>query len=192
MDFNTHVALADEFVFAHDFLPVGTVLKNHSRNMIERKIPELKPLLDYLFMLLPENKKHEMVDVFKVNIDASKGTCVDTGWHLDGKMNPDDLERYCIWSEGDFRTLFHTKKTKGEIESFPKNPSERHDLFSRLLGHDLHDESKGFEVPNCVPAVYSTLDFHKGRVATHNGQRMFVRVMTSNEIKPKPINLSFN
>lgn len=186
MDFNSGIALADEFKLNHNFIPAGTALKNHSRKMVERKFPEIKPLLDYLFTLLPERKKHEMVDVFKVDLTSKKGTCVDTGWHLDGKMNPDDLEHYAIWSEGDFRTLFHQGRLKGVINEFPKNPNARHELFSKLLGHDLNDETKGFEIPNRVPVVYSTFDFHKGRVATHDCQRVFVRVMTSNVIKPKP------
>lgn len=150
--------------------------------------PQYAPLVESLASMV-EPRRYLSVSVHVTNFQTSKRSCLDTGWHLDGKMNSNDPEQYaliCFGPDGT-RTMFHQHTfDSNAVKTAPSDMEGRRELFTHILGHDLHDESKGFEVGNGVPITYTTFDFHKGRIA-NSGRRVFIRVMSSNVIRHKAL-----
>lgn len=153
-------------------------LKDFNLKTIQRNYKTLMPLVEPLVDILPVKKKYILVDFFEQELKPNTGTCVHTGWHLDGKMNVDDPEYYVIWAKGDYRTLFaNAFESDIEIDLSDKQKSFDSILNSSNVSH--------FEVCDSVPILYNTFSFHKGRDVHSNGKRTFCRVMTSNLIEPK-------
>lgn len=164
----------------------GIGLKDCSRKVVERQYPEMKVLLDHLFSLIPQ-KKFALVDVFHLDFKDAQKTCVNSDWHLDGKMRVDNPEHYAIWAEGGCLTKFMVEPMvvcREEMES--RNAFNRFAFFRKTLGSHFHDDDIGFEIIERQPISYTTFDFHKGRnIPTREGERFFCRVMTSDFFRPK-------
>jgi hypothetical protein len=164
----------------------GIAVKDGSKGVVLKRYPQLEPLVEHLFGLLPD-KKFKNVDVFHLDFSKESKTCKNADWHLDGKMLTESPEHYAIWCDGDYRTKFmHTpmQVEKDRIEA--AQGFSRFVFFKEFLGKDLHNDELGEEVPNKTPISYTTFDFHKGRnVTAPEGERFFIRVMTSDFIAPK-------
>lgn len=175
MMYNQNINQTDLFI---DFDYNGQIsLKDFSVNAIKQKVEGIELLIDPMVDLIPK-KKYVLVDFFAKDYKAGSCTCVDTGWHLDGKLNPEDREQYVIWSKGDFRTQFATQFSNDLV---PSQDTRKEDFENIILSSDFSI----FEVKNCKPIVYDSFCFHKGRVVKYNSRRLFCRVMTSNHIFPK-------
>src|SRR5690554_4705091 len=172
-------------------IPVTAASPMKARNIaLERFVsmhPQYGDIVHHMASKLPEKRFMSVsMSAQLFNDKQPMNTCVDTGWHLDGRMNPNDVDHYALICFGDdgTRTLFHRLTLDCEtVTSIPKTPAERQALFSSLLAHDLHDESVGFEVPNATPVYYTTFDFHKGRAVKKPASRLFIRVLSSNHIR---------
>jgi hypothetical protein len=184
--FNTGVLMHPTCELDVTMLPKVRV-KNASVNWVNANLPEYACLVGELMAVIPE-KRFQLVDISYANLHAGQGTCVDTGWHLDGRMDEEDQEHYALWCYGsdDSRTLFHKSRIEHKRICQPKTIEARHSLFSDILKHRLDDEDMNFSfvVPDQTPVSYSTFDFHKGRRSDSAGTRVLVRVMSSNHIKP--------
>ena len=185
--FNAGVRLGEELSLNARALPHVTVKNVGLARFLER-YPEYLDVTEALRSMLPEEKRFLTISVWSQHLKKGANTCVNTGWHLDGKMNPGDLEHYALvcFADDGLRTMFHGSTltvSMPEINS-PVAPDGRDELFQQILKHDLHDESFGWEIPNATPVGYSALDFHKGRQSVVSGHRTFVRLMTSNAIRP--------
>lgn len=150
--------------------------KDCSLNYIDKKFGNLvSTKIDNLKGFLPD-RKFLTVDIgFQVFKRGDK-SCVDTGWHVDGIGND-----YLILCEGDFRTEFLGKPLDLPI------PNERSELrnFNKTIACKFSDVISGSEIPDSTLVRYSSLDIHKGRVATSDGQRLFLRLCSSDYLKPK-------
>jgi hypothetical protein len=162
-------------------------IRDASRSAIAKYLGEYEAVVEHLFSLIPE-KRHQVVSITSEILHPGRNTCLDIGWHLDGRMQRDDPEHYALVCFGDdgFRTMFCADRIVGQIPVTPTTVEGRHQLFGKLMQRDLHNESGGIEIPNGQPVVYTTFDFHKGRQVITTGRRVLIRVMSSNLIKAKP------
>ena len=164
-------------------------LKDADYRAVVRHLPEYAKLLEHLFSLIPK-KRHSLVDIAFGAFNQGSSTCKDTGWHIDGKMDKDKQEDFAIWCDADdgLRTAFYKVPINYQAPiSQPTSIAGRHALFESILKHSLLDEPPEltYEIPRQTPVSYRSFDFHKGRVATDTGKRVFIRVMTSDVIRPK-------
>lgn len=161
--------------------------KDVSMQVVEKHFPKYLELAKTLAALLPA-KKYLSVTISAKDYRVGESTCLDTGWHTDGLMNQDDPEHYaivCFGPDGS-RTMFCVEPLTGYINETPSNIQERIQFFGNLMQRDLNNEAGGLEVPHGCPITYTTFDVHKGRKVCIAGKRVFIRVMASNHIKPKP------
>lgn len=173
-------------------LPVSAeVLPNIKMSNIDAALfcvafPAYKSIVENLLSLLPE-KRYAAVTVMAEYLTEGRGTCVDTCWHLDGRLCDGNQDHYALvcFGDEDVRTMFYARQFDGDAIVSPVGIDGRNGAFEAVLGHDLHDECHGYVVPNGIPVVYTSLDFHKGRVAMHRTRRVLVRAMTSDVIKPQ-------
>jgi hypothetical protein len=164
-------------------------LKDADYGVVVRQLPEYAALLKHLFSLIPK-KRYSLVDISFGAFKAGSTTCKDTGWHIDGKMNKDQKEDYVIWCDADdgLRTAFYKEPINYQRSiTQPTSIAGRHALFESILKHSLLNEAPEltYEIPRQTPVSYRSFDFHKGRVATDMGERVFIRVMTSDVIRPR-------
>ncbi|MBE0468073.1 MAG: hypothetical protein IBX55_01020 [Methyloprofundus sp.] len=179
--------LRHPFIFNPNHIK-GLKIKDASPKKVIQNHPELEPIINHLFSLIP-NQKHLLVDINHTDFSKENLTCRNSDWHLDGRMIEDFPEHYAIWSAGEFRTKFMDQVIQASSEMLElTNPLSRFKIFHDLLGEDLKNDEMGFEVPEMTPITYTTFDFHKGRkVKTRTGDRFFIRVMSSNYIRPRPL-----
>lgn len=162
-----------------------------SPKQVLRRYPAFGPIVDTLRSMLSQ-KRFETLSISSQTFTKDSPTCVDTGWHVDGRMNPANPDEYALicFGSDDMRTLFHNQPMTADIPHYGINsPGNRARTFSAILGHDLHDESFGFEVPNATPIAYTTFDFHKGRRVQEHGQRLLIRLSVSDFIKPRSMKM---
>lgn len=164
-------------------------LKDADYGAVVRHLPEYEELLKHLFSLIPK-KRYRLVDISFGAFNEGSTTCKDTGWHIDGKMDKDQKEDYAIWCDADdgLRTAFYKVPINSQAPmTQPTSIAARHALFESILKHSLLIEAPEltYEIPRQTPVSYRSFDFHKGRVATNKGKRVFIRVMTSHVIRPK-------
>jgi hypothetical protein len=169
-------------------LPKGLSIRNARLELVERLYPELRPLTQALLSMV-ESKKYLSVSVYNQSFNDDKATCVDAGWHIDGRLNPDNPDQYALicFGEDGTRTMFHNQPREASLPAVPLQTLEaRRAYFTEVLESSLDDESIGFEVPNATPIAYTTFDFHKGRVAPAGSSRLFIRLLSSDLIRPEP------
>lgn len=180
-------ALHPPFEFDYSNLK-DLMVKDVSRKLVELKFPEMKPLLKHLFSLLPV-KRFQLVDAFYLDFANHKKTCKNSDWHLDGKMLSSNMEHYAIWADGEYLTKFMIDTItvdKDLIEA--AQGFSRFSFFKETLQSDFKNDEIGFELPVKTPISYTTYDFHKGRdIKSEIGFRFFVRVMSTDNIRPKNI-----
>ncbi|WP_445766742.1 hypothetical protein [Rheinheimera sp.] len=187
--FNQTWRLTKPLPFMAEALP-DTKVRDVTVSAISKHLPQYEAIVQSLLAMLPQ-KRYSLVTISAERLSQGQGSCVDTSWHLDGKMDATSPEHYalvCFADDGN-RTLFCDEQVIGWINKTPESIEERRALFGGLLKRDLHCESGGIEIPNATPVIYSTFDFHKGRNVQYAGRRVLVRVMTSDLIRPKPFSL---
>ncbi len=146
-------------------------LKDFSVQAIVRHYPHVKDLLDEVLPLI-EHKAFITVDYSELVLTKGQKTCKDTGWHVDGIGN-----QYLLVSFGDFRTKFLGKKSPAKNQEDLRLHNQRlSSLFSLEQGH---------EVENGVPVVYDSSDVHCGQKASFDGKRVFLRICSSDYLRPK-------
>jgi len=150
--------------------------------------PEYEPVVSALLALLPQ-KRYMSVMVMAETIRVGNRTCVDSQWHVDGRLSEGNVDHYALvcFGEGDVRTMFYRDAIDAEPIDKPDSINARLAAFKTILGHDLQDENFGYVVPNGVPVAYTSSDFHKGRVAQRESRRVLVRVTASDVIRPRKI-----
>ena len=165
-------------------------VRDVSLGAVSKHLGQYQDVVERLCALLHE-QKYTLVSITNEFLQPGTGTCLDTGWHLDGRMVQDAPEHYALVCFGDdgARTMFCDVPFSGQIPVAPTTQEGRQQLFGRLMQRDLENEAGGFEIPNGAPITYTTFDFHKGRRVLTAGRRILIRVMTSNLIRPKPFSL---
>lgn len=145
--------------------------KNCSLKFLERKfdkdlVLKIKEISEYLPI-----RDFITIDIgYQVFKEGSK-SCVNTGWHVDGVGND-----YLMYIDGDFRTIFAQTDLGCEVKS-KDNLLEFNNRIEKLL-------LAGDEIPNATLIKYTSKDIHKGRVATSAGARFFLRVCSSDYLRP--------
>jgi len=154
--------------------------KDCSFNFLLKKFD--KDLVDKIksFSHLLPNKKHITVDIGFLKMDKGDKTCVDTGWHVDGVGN-----EYLILCMGDFRTEFLA--ADAPATQFPDVRCQLRD-FNKSIASKLSD-APGEEAPDATLIHYNSQDIHRGRVASHAGERFFLRICSSDYLIPKNFKL---
>jgi hypothetical protein len=149
--------------------------KDSSLQFLSRKVdPAIVTLLQYHSLLIAK-KKYLTYDVGFLKFKAGDKTCMDTGWHCDGIDN-----NYLIICKGDFRTEFLS------FQPDVDPPKAREDLrkFNISL-QERFKEYRGVEAPDSTPILYSSTSVHKGRDVDQDGERLFMRICSSDYIQPK-------
>jgi hypothetical protein len=134
-----------------------------------RFIEEMEKIVSHL----PNPKKYITFDLgYQIFKEGTK-SCRNTGWHVDGVGND-----YLMYIQGDFRTEFADKIA---VDSFPEERSKLLE-FNKSIENI---EAGCIEIPNATLIQYTSQDIHRGRVATSAGERLFIRVCSSNYLIPK-------
>lgn len=183
--YNSTVRFGEPLPVSAEALP-SIKISNIDYVLFCEAFPAYTSVVENLLSLLPK-KRYAAVTVMAEYLTEGRGTCVDTCWHLDGRLSDGNQDHYALvcFGDEDVRTMFYARQFDGEAIVSPVGIEGRNSAFEAVLGHELHDERHGFVVPNSVPVVYTSLDFHKGRVATRRTRRVLVRAMTSDVIKPQ-------
>jgi hypothetical protein len=150
--------------------------KDCSLNFLRKHFDELlvKSIESLIHDGLSNPKKYLTVDIgFQLFKEGSK-SCKNTEWHVDGVDN-----NYLMWIDGDFRTEFQTAGETPKL--FPKDKSKLLEFNKTLEG----SAAAAVEIPNATLIKYSSQDIHKGRVATSAGKRFFIRICSSDYLRPK-------
>ncbi|MBT42570.1 MAG: hypothetical protein CMF12_08605 [Idiomarina sp.] len=188
--FNQSITTGEALTLDASVLPVVNVWSASPKKVVQR-YPQYQVIVDTLRAML-STKRFETLSISHQNFTRGAASCSDTGWHVDGRMNPDNPDEYaliCFGADG-MRTMFHDRAITTDIpNSVINSPQSRATTFKTILEHDLHDESVGFEVPHATPVAYTCFDFHKGRRITSAGQRLLIRLSVSDFIKPRPVKI---
>jgi hypothetical protein len=138
---------------------------------------ELLDDINYLVSHLPNPKKFITIDIGYQLFTKGTKSCRNTGWHVDGVGND-----YLMYIAGDFRTEFMVNP---DAHLFP----EERDKLLEFNNSIQKIEAEGEEIPNKTLIQYTSKDIHKGRVATGDGERFFLRVCSSDYLTPKNFKL---
>lgn len=137
-----------------------------------RKFPHMADVVSSMRGHLPE-REHVLVDmIVKVHVPGDS-TCKDVRWHFDGDYG--GTNAYALWARGPNRTEF--PETIPELDP----PSDRESQNRYLEGLGL----RGVEVPEMHVATYDSTVPHRGVVCGVPGKRIFLRVVSTDTIKPK-------
>lgn len=137
-----------------------------------RRFPHMAGVVSTMKELLPE-RRHVLVDmIVKIHRPGEK-TCRDVRWHFDGDYG--GTNAYALWAKGPNRTEFP------EIIPPLDPPSDREAQNRYLEGLGL----RGVEVPEMCVAAYDSRIPHRGVVCSTPGKRFFLRVLSSETIRPK-------
>lgn len=167
----TNLAVFDTKGF--DKLPLAHIKYEHWYKAYE-DIPHIvKPVLDKMFSIMPDNDKHWLVD-YKVR-DLKKGDSgVDVaGWHLDCITNPrhnSKPETHLLFS-----THFGTEYILDELEVLPE---ETH--FKQVLKRYSDDFWFAQVKPNTI-TQYGRFNLHRAPIAKYDCRRMTLR-LTQTEV----------
>lgn len=89
-------------------------IKDSSVRFIKERFPEIMPHIEDVLIIADQNKTREFrfitIDVFSKVYFKDEKTCVDPGWHVDGK---DSDNEYFIVCFGSNRTIF---QELGEVD----------------------------------------------------------------------------
>lgn len=153
--------------------------KNCSLRFLEKNFGnDLTNKIKDLFSLLPERKFFTVDIGYQVFKEGTK-TCKNTGWHVDGVGND-----YLIFCQGDFRTEFLADVSSEQF------PDVRGDLlrFNNSIACKYSDHA-GKEIPDATIVQYNSTHIHRGRRATHEGQRIFLRLCSSEYLVPSNVKM---
>jgi hypothetical protein len=147
--------------------------KNCSLKFLEKKFDKelVLKIKDITESNLPNPKAFITYDIGYQVFEEGTKSCVNTGWHIDGVGND-----YLMYAVGDFRTIF----SQTDFGCLP-------DSRDKLLEFNNSIEKlilAGEEIPNATLIRYTSKDIHKGRVATSAGARFFLRVCSSDYLRP--------
>jgi hypothetical protein len=137
-----------------------------------RRFPHISEVVLGMKSLLPE-RKTVLVDMIVKDHRVGDPTCRDVRWHFDGDYWGNNA--YVLWSRGPNRTEFP--------ETIPvlDPPVERESQNRYLENLGL----KGVEVPEMAAVAYDSRTPHRGVVCKISGKRIFVRLLSTDTIKPK-------
>jgi len=137
-----------------------------------RRFPHMADLVLGMKSLLPE-RKNILVDLIVEDHKVGDTTCRDVRWHFDGDYAGNNA--YVLWCRGPNRTEF--PETTPELDP----PSDRESQNRYLEGLGL----RGVEVPEMTAVTYDSRIPHRGVVCKITGKRIFVRLLSTDTIKPK-------
>lgn len=142
----------------------------------QRKFTLLGCLVEKMRSYLPNNYKYYLVDLVVQNCVPGVKTCRDIRWHFDGDYNKEN--KYVLWVKGPNRTQF--------APEIILNPPEGREYQNQYLEKILAD-IEPITVPDSTIVSYDSKTPHRGVRCVEGGQRIFVRLLASNYIKPKRI-----
>lgn len=145
--------------------------KDFEVNKIIQHRPQLQGVIDQLSAFLPK-RKFLTIDYSELLLHKGSKTCKNPLWHVDGEGND-----YIILNFGDFRTRFLHKP-------MPDFKSDSLKALNNLIAEKFVCE-EGKEIQEGVPVLYSSLDIHKGNVATYDSKRILLRLCSSDYLCPK-------
>lgn len=145
--------------------------KDFAVDKILKRKPYLNPLLSELIPLLPA-KKFITVDYYEQILEEGQPTCRNPIWHVDGQMND-----YLLICWGDFKTKF---------SDFVLNLSDsRLENMKLIKDYQAEVEEFSWEAQNGDAIIYDSHSLHRGQLATFDSRRVFLRICSSDYIKPR-------
>lgn len=162
----------------YEFSPkIGEIfVKDSNFADFQRKFSQIGCLTEKMRSYLPNNYKYYLVDLVVQDCSPGRHTCRDIRWHFDGDYNKEN--KYILWVKGPNRTQFAP-----EIDL---NPPEGREYQNQYLEKILAD-IEPITVPDSTIVAYDSKTPHKGVRCVESGQRIFVRLLASNYIRPKRI-----
>lgn len=145
--------------------------KDFSLKSILKVKPYLKETLNKLTHLI-ETKKFLTIDYQKQILEEGEFTCRRPIWHVDGESN-----EYLLVCWGEFRTKFSTHQLNFM--------SSRKENMNLIKGKEDLIEKLSFEVKDGEVIKYNSHTLHRGRTATHEARRIFLRLCSSDYIRPR-------
>ena len=137
-----------------------------------RRFPHMGSVVEPMRGLLPDRANYLVDMIVKDHIPGER-TCRDVRWHFDGDYWGNN--EYALWAKGPNRTLF-----PAEVPEL--DPPENREYQNRYLeGLGL----VGVEVPEMTVVRYGSRTPHRGVVCSVPGKRVFLRVLSTDTIKPK-------
>ncbi len=151
-------------------------VKDSSFVDFQRKFTQLGCLIEKMRSYLPDNYKYYLVDLVVQNCSPGRQTCRDIRWHFDGDYNKEN--KYILWVKGPNRTQFAP-----EVELNPPDSRESQNQYLEEILADIEPTT----VPDSTIVAYDSKTPHRGVKCSESGQRIFVRLLASNYIRPKRI-----
>ena len=155
-------------------------MKRMSLEKFKERFPEYIGLvMEMIRGFKVPRKRFITIDFMKRSFKVGESTRLNTRWHCDGVNN-----NYCLFVVGPdhARTEFY-KGTLPDVQKPSKSGDELLE-YNNAIDEALA-EAKGEPVPNEKPFYYTSNDIHRGRVVAENCHRIFLRVCSSDYIKPK-------
>lgn len=140
------------------------------------KFPEMEGVAREMLSVLPEGYRHYLVDFVVMDCSPGMRTCRDTRWHFDGDYRGDN--RYALWVEGPNRTEFLSEPA--HFSDVPEGREEQNRFLEASLAGRMCSQ-----VPEREIVLYDSRTPHRGVVCSEAGRRRFLRLMATNQIKPK-------
>lgn len=133
----------------------------------------IEPALLNMVSILDPKRKHVLVDVKFHELEVGDIPCIP-GWHIDG--GPDIPSEYVLCVAGSSMTEFNTDIASFEYDSNTKRFCKN---MNSIIGDNPSFNAEPWQV-----IKYNNLNPHRGAVAKVSGQRLLLRVMCSDHIKP--------
>jgi len=149
-------------------------------NQVYKKELGLQKLLDNA--PLWHHHTRILIDVKKQTLEPKQYTCVNKGWHLDGRLNTKPR------STGD--NIYHLILWGGAPTIFIKEPFRIATLGAEQnkIAHILNFDSKvKYEVPKYIWHSYGEYHWHKCGRATVPCTRTFIRITETDYVKAQKI-----
>ena len=142
--------------------------------------PGLRKVLDEA----PIGNHHSkiLIDVKVQNLSKGQYTCVNKGWHLDGKG--------IIRQRTSHDSLFHIIQWGGAPTLFIKHPfsCDGWGIHQTMLAKHLHlDVNPRYELEPYIYHSYGEFHWHRCGQATEDCTRFFIRIIESDYIKERKI-----
>jgi len=135
----------------------------------------------------PIENKHRrvLVDVKMHDLKKGQHTCLP-GWHLDGSMNPEGIEKKPELHHLFVGSMFCRTQFLDSPLDIPIDPSWTFAERSKKLGALLDDMILSiFTIPNCHFVTYDDTFFHRGAQSEGDELRLLVRVTETDVIHPQ-------
>lgn len=168
--------IKEKFVFQHQIEKL--FIKDASLDQFEQKFDFLSSISRKLYSFLPNNYKFYLVDFIVQKCSPGLQTCRDIRWHFDGDYERDNI--YALWVNGPNRTQFANK-----ISTDLRNREDQNQYLEKVLS-DIEPTT----VPDSTIVVYDSQTPHRGVLCSEHGKRTFVRLVATNYLKPRRINVS--